>query len=169
MLQNMVMPKLGDTMEEGTIVKWLVKEGDRIRKGNIVMEIETDKANLEVESLLEGLVLKILVKESETVPVGTNIAYIGEADDHLPEDAVQDGEAAGAAETGKTAAAHSESQPVDGFQRVTNQQSRATASPRALKLAIRLGIDISEVRGSGPGGRITSSDVQSLYDSKHSH
>ena len=86
MLQKMIMPKLGDTMEEGTIEAWRVKQGDRVEKRQVVMEIATDKAVLEVESLVEGMMLKILIEQGQTVPIGTVVAYVGQKGDALPEE-----------------------------------------------------------------------------------
>ena len=85
MAQAVIFPKLGQTMEEGAIVKWLKKEGDAVAKGDILFEIETDKANLEVESFFEGVLLKIYVREGITVPVNTVVGYIGAAGEKVPD------------------------------------------------------------------------------------
>ena len=166
MLQKIVMPKLGETMEEGTIINWLVAEGDSVRKGDIVMNIETDKAVLEVESFVEGTVLKIVVPEAETVPVGAVVAYVGDEGDVPPAEAPR--------EDSKTSGAGSDrrekSKPAD-FTALPSARNRqeppdtaASISPRAKELARQLGVDISQVKGSGPGGRITSRDVQAFHD-----
>ncbi len=76
MMQNIVMPKLGETMEEGTILRWLVKKGDIIAKGDAIMEIQTDKAALDVESLVAGRISEICVTEGQTVPIGTIVAHV---------------------------------------------------------------------------------------------
>lgn len=81
MVTNVVMPPLGEIMDEGMIVKWLKKEGDYVQRGEILMEVETDKTVLEVESFATGYLKKILVKEGETAPVGDTIAIISENDD----------------------------------------------------------------------------------------
>jgi dihydrolipoamide dehydrogenase len=83
-LQRVVMAKLGDTMEEGTVVSWHKAEGDYVEKGDIIMSVATDKAELEVESLVEGKILKIVVGPGETVPIGTPLAYVGEEGDVIP-------------------------------------------------------------------------------------
>ena len=85
MAQTVIFPKLGQTMEEGAIVKWVKQEGDAIAKGDILFEIETDKANLEVESFFEGTLIKIIVREGVTVPVNTVVGYIGEKGEKAPD------------------------------------------------------------------------------------
>ena len=85
MAQTVIFPKLGQTMEEGAIVKWVKQEGDAVAKGDILFEIETDKANLEVESFFEGTLIKIIVREGVTVPVNTVVGYIGEKGEKAPD------------------------------------------------------------------------------------
>ena len=85
MISEVIMPKMGQTMEEGTIAKWLKKEGDRVEKGEVLLEIITDKATLEIESYAQGILKKILAEEGEVVPVTEVIAYIGEEGDELPQ------------------------------------------------------------------------------------
>src|SRR3972149_4826488 len=84
MLTDIIMPKLGETMEEGTIARWVKKEGEEVKKGDILLEITTDKATLEVESYGSGILKKILVPEGQTVPINTVIAVLGEPDDEIP-------------------------------------------------------------------------------------
>lgn len=160
MLQNIIMPKLGDTMEEGTIANWLVKEGDTVNRGDIVMEVETDKVTLEVESLVSGMILKIIIPDDQTVAVGTIVAYVGNERDVLPE------EMPPTAEPKHVSKDSGLTQPVHEItaQRDENRPLRRKTSPRAVELAQRLGVDIVEVTGSGPKGRITSKDVQNFYD-----
>ena len=86
MIKNIIMPKMGQTMEEGSIERWVVKEGEFVEKGQVVMEIATDKAVLDVESLVEGEVLKIVVPVGQTVTVGTTVAYVGKRGDVLPDE-----------------------------------------------------------------------------------
>ncbi|MCL2104815.1 MAG: biotin/lipoyl-binding protein, partial [Kiritimatiellaeota bacterium] len=85
MAQMVIFPKLGQTMEEGAIVTWLKQEGDPVAKGDILFEIETDKANLEVESFFEGILLKIYVKEGVTVPVNTVVGCVGAPGEKAPD------------------------------------------------------------------------------------
>ena len=165
------MPALSPTMEEGTLAKWLVKEGDEVRSGDILAEIETDKATMEFEAVDEGTVGKILVPEgSEGVKVGTVIALIGE-----------EGEDVGtAAPTSTPAVAPSPTQPkADEKPAPTSPTppaaspatapapsavpassgTRIKASPLARKIAQQQGIDLSTLTGSGPGGRIVRADL----------
>src|SRR5207244_1463378 len=95
-MHTVVMPKLGDTMEEGKILQWLKQEGDTVSKGDALAEIETEKVNIEVESFASGVLRKILVPAGSTVPVGAPIALTGEASEPLPADIA--GEPAAAAE-----------------------------------------------------------------------
>lgn len=159
MLQKIIMPNLGGTMEEGIIIDWIVKEGETVKKGDPIMEVETDKANLEVESLVEGIVLKIIFQEGQTVPVGDVIGYAGNKGDFLPDETAQTFKRKQQAEANELSSAKSE---IDIRLPVSNK-GRKGASPRAVELASRLGIDIIKVTGSG--GRITSKDVQKFHDS----
>ncbi|MDP2990291.1 MAG: biotin/lipoyl-containing protein, partial [Kiritimatiellota bacterium] len=85
MVQTVIMPKLGQTVEESTILKWHKHEGEPVKKGEILFEIETDKAVLEIESFFEGTLLKIVVDEGQTVPVSVPVAFIGQPGDPIPE------------------------------------------------------------------------------------
>ena len=87
MVEKIIMPKLGLTMEEGVINKWLVKEGDQVEKGDALFEVATDKVNMEVESNAEGVVLKIVANEGETIPITQTVAYIGK-----PGEVIKEGE-----------------------------------------------------------------------------
>jgi pyruvate dehydrogenase E2 component (dihydrolipoamide acetyltransferase) len=165
------MPALSPTMEEGTLAKWLVKEGDTVASGDILAEIETDKATMEFEAVDEGTVLKILVPEgSDGVKVGTPIAMIGEEGESVeapsakpapkaeaprkeeakPEPAPP---AKGGGETPPVAAAQAASAPK------ADTGDRIKASPLARRLAEAQGIDLSTLKGSGPGGRIVRADL----------
>ena len=84
MISKVFMPKLGQTMEEGRIITWRKAEGEAVRKGEVLLEVETDKADMEIEATADGYLRKILVKEDERVPVFTLVAYIGQLDDPLP-------------------------------------------------------------------------------------
>ena len=83
MTQIFTMPKFGQTMEEGTVIRWLKKEGDFVKRGEILLEVETDKAAMDVESDLEGTLLKILAQEGKVVPCGESLAWIGKADESV--------------------------------------------------------------------------------------
>jgi pyruvate dehydrogenase E2 component (dihydrolipoamide acetyltransferase) len=163
------MPALSPTMEEGTLAKWLVKEGDTVSSGDILAEIETDKATMEFEAVDEGTVLKILVPEgSDGVKVGTPIAMIGaegeEAASAAPKAAaapppkVEEPKVEAAPPSkggGETPAAPP--QPVAAPK--SDSGDRVKASPLARRLAEAQGIDLSTLTGSGPGGRIVRADL----------
>jgi len=139
------MPALSPTMEEGTLAKWLVKPGDEIRSGDIMAEIETDKATMEFEAVDEGTLVSIAVEEgTENVSVGTVIAVLAEEG----EDADADADAAAAAPTPAPAPAAPPSN--DG----------PAATPTARKLAEASGIDLNTITGTGPNGKITKDDVE---------
>jgi len=154
------MPALSPTMEEGTLAKWLVKEGDEVKSGDLLAEIETDKATMEFEAVDEGTISSILVAEgTEGVKVGTVIALIA-----------GDGEDAGAkpapkAEAPKPEAAPTVVQPAPALAAAsapakTVSGNRIIASPLARRLAAAQGIDLSTVKGSGPNGRIVKADLE---------
>ncbi len=141
------MPKLGETMGRGKIAKWLKKEGERVERGEPLLEIETDKTTLEVEARGHGILRKILAQEGEVVPITKTIAYIAEEGETLPEEA-----------TVKTPPAATEAQEVEEKPKA-EAAARARASPVARKIAEEKGVDLTRVRGTGPGGRITKDDV----------
>ncbi len=174
------MPALSPTMEEGTLAKWLVKEGDTVSSGDILAEIETDKATMEFEAVDEGTIAKILVAEgSDGVKVGTPIALIaGEGEDasaaasaSSPSPPAGEGKAAPAAEgegaTGESAPPQSPAAPPSPPAAVAappspargEGQERIKASPLARRLAEQQGIDLATLQGSGPGGRIVRADL----------
>src|SRR5215472_17872031 len=121
-MQTVVMPKLGDTMEEGKILAWLKKEGDSVKKGDALAEIETEKVNIEVESFSEGILRKIIAPAGTTVPVGEPIALTGTADEPLPDQA-----GAQAAATGAQTA-----QAVGSPQTLAQQETQASAAPETV-------------------------------------
>src|SRR5215471_1287118 len=86
-MKTVEMPKMGDTMEEGKILRWIKKEGDTVKKGESLAEVETDKVNIEIEAFAGGMLRKILVAEGASAPVGATIAFIGAPDEPLPQDA----------------------------------------------------------------------------------
>ena len=158
MATEILMPALSPTMEEGTLAKWLVKEGDVVRSGQILAEIETDKATMEFEAVDEGIVGKLLVGEGTAgVKVNTPIAIL-----------VEDGETAGTAPAPtKPVAATAAAQvppPVAAASATapTPTGSRVFASPLARRIASEKGLDLTTVTGSGPHGRIVKADVAGL-------
>ena len=155
-MPDVVMPRLSDSMEEGTVLQWLKQVGDEIAIGDELVEIETDKANMAYEADLEGTLTEILVDEGETVPIGTPIARVGEADEAaLPK--AEERKEPEAAETEKSepvATAPPRPAPADG------DGHRPKASPLARRLAKEQGLDLNQLEGSGPGGRIVKADVE---------
>ncbi len=174
MISEVTMPSMGADMTEGTIAKWLIAEGESVSRGDKLAEIETDKTVVEMEAYAEGLLRKIVVKEGTLVPVGTVIAYVGDADDEIPEVAAapESEEAAPApdvpAPSVSTQASASEqpaAPPPAAPTPVAAPGGRVKASPIARKIAEEKGINIAAVPGTGPGGRITKSDVENFTPS----
>ena len=163
MSKNIQMPALSPTMEEGTLAKWLVKEGDTVSSGDLLAEIETDKATMEFEAVDEGKIAKILVSEgSEGVKVGTVIAIIAEEGEDIA------AAAAGGAPAPKPAAAP-KADPVPAKAKApapkaeaapVKSSDRVKASPLARRLAEAKGLDLASVTGSGPNGRIVKADLE---------
>ncbi len=171
------MPALSPTMEEGTLARWLVKVGDTVSAGDIMAEIETDKATMEFEAVDEGTIVDIAVPEgTEGVKVGTVIATIAAEDEDpgaaKPTESVKPAkteEAAPAAkaepEKPKTVekAPAPEAKPAPTATAAGNSGQRILASPLARRIAAQQGIDLSTIRGSGPNGRIVKADVDGLH------
>lgn len=174
---EILMPALSPTMEEGTLAKWLVKEGDTVSSGDLLAEIETDKATMEFEAVDEGTIGKILIEAgTEGVKVNTAIAVLLEegesADDIGDTSAPKEDEASDAA----SAEASSKTQPAAGYGRGETDASddtkkapaagtdekgdRIFASPLARRIAAQKGLDLSGIKGSGPRGRIVKADVE---------
>lgn len=159
MVSEVIMPKLGQTMEEGKIEKWLKKEGDRVEKGEILLEITTDKATLEVESYGSGLLRKIIVPAGETVPVTTVIGYIADEAEELPETAEKPMTGVSPAVVQGVPAAAGVQDTAVKSNELPAREGKVKASPLARKIAKDSGIDLKKVKGTGPGGRITREDV----------
>src|SRR5437868_13320575 len=100
-MKTVEMPKMGDTMEEGKILRWIKHEGDQVKKGESLAEVETDKVNIEIEAFSGGILRKILIAEGESAPIGAPIAYMGAADEPLPGEAGGNGGNGKAAKNGK--------------------------------------------------------------------
>ena len=160
---ELLMPALSPTMEEGTLAKWLVKEGDTVASGDLLAEIETDKATMEFEAVDEGIIGKILVAEgTENVKVNTAIALIGEEGEDFsaaPAPAASTEDAAPAAEEAAPAAAPAAAEAKGGVT-IGNGSARVFASPLARRIAADKGLDLSAIQGSGPHGRIVKADVE---------
>lgn len=164
-MKTVEMPKMGDTMEEGKILRWIKHEGDEVKKGESLAEVETDKVNIEIEAFSSGVLRKILVPEGQSAPIGAGIALIGTVDEPLsagitgtsaPPQAAPRGNGAtpspAAAPAASAVALPSMAMPAAG--------ARVFISPLARRLANEQGIDYSTIRGSGPNGRIIKLDVE---------
>lgn len=167
MLRPLTMPKLGETMKEATVGEWKKKEGDFIKVGEVILEITTDKATLEVESFENCVLLKILAKPGEVLPVNAPIAIIGDKGDTLPEDlsgilggSGQSLSATSATQESRKDAGAGDSDTSTAEEAVkTGEGGRIFASPRARKLAQEEKVPLQILTGSGPNGRIVEQDV----------
>lgn len=161
MAQEVKMPQLGLTMEEGTIETWHKKEGDKVAKGEILLEIATDKITSEIESEFDGVVLKLIAAEGEDVPVQGVIAIIGEEGEQVDTGSKPAGpiEESKVQESIREVAVKSET-----LAPVTSAGGRVKISPLAKKTAEKMGIDYTSLAGSGPGGRIIQQDVLDAKD-----
>ncbi len=185
-MPKVIMPKMGDGMEEGTLLKWLKAEGDEVAEGDAIAEIETDKVSLEIEATDSGTLSKLLVGEGDVVPIGQAIAQIGEdeggatADDAtadvgsatdtdaepveqtevtLTNDRTERPEAGAGASTAESTAPASADKASAEQTTSVQGNGRFRASPLVRRLAAEHGIDLTRVDGSGPGGRIIKDDV----------
>tara|TARA_B100000959_G_scaffold55232_1_gene57594 strand:- start:1144 stop:2427 length:1284 start_codon:yes stop_codon:yes gene_type:complete len=175
------MPKMSDTMEEGVIAGWLKKVGEEVKSGDILAEVETDKATMELESYDDGFLLHIGINEGESVPVDGLIAIIGEKDEdvssiltELKSDAIEqtkkkieEPESTPSEIEDKNISIEEvkkQNNPVKEVEKdtISENDTRVKASPLAKKLAIEKGINISDVSGSGDGGRITKKDIENF-------
>lgn len=175
-MTEVIMPKMGDGMEEGTLLKWLKEDGDKVSSGEIIGEIQTDKATLELESPGKGVLTGFLIKEGETVPVGVPIAAILKDGENLPDnwgsggngaaktEPQQEEEKEAPAEEKKTEekseAKPEQKQEEPKVEEKSSDSGRIKASPLARRVAREEGVDLSSVEGSGPGGRIVEKDVR---------
>ncbi len=176
MAAYVTMPKLSDTMSEGTLVKWLKKEGDAVSMDEEIAEVETDKATMAMPSFDEGIIHKIYVQEGQSAPLGATLALILEDGEEPPADADNPPtvEAAPSEESAAEAAPAEEppaaapATPAPAAPAAASASTpapsaggnRVKASPIARKLAAELGVDLTRVRGTGPGGRIVKEDVE---------
>ena len=166
MATEILMPALSPTMEEGTLAKWLVKEGDTVNSGDILAEIETDKATMEFEAVDEGVIGKILIAEgTEGVAVNTPIAILLE--DGESADDIGSSTSATSSETPKEAAPKdapaapkSDAQPAPAAP--AKDGKRIFASPLARRIAAQKGLDLANIKGTGPHGRIVKADVENV-------
>lgn len=151
MMRKVMMPKLGETMEEGEIIKWLKKEGDNVKEGESLLEIATDKANMEVEAVASGFLRKIVASEGEVIPVTQTIAFIA---DSMDEEILE--------EEGKASRKEGEKKEEEEISPQVREKAvtkPVKASPLAKKLAREHNVDLSSVKGTGPAGRIVKEDI----------
>jgi pyruvate dehydrogenase E2 component (dihydrolipoamide acetyltransferase) len=193
------MPRLSDTMQEGTITRWLKKPGDEVKKGDIIAEVETDKANMEVESYDAGVLEQILVNEGETAPIGQTIAVLGSGENvqqggqSKQTNGQQDGQAREAdveppsgngkseaskaptaaedptganpsAEVERSLSSGNTAQAQGSETQSASSDGGVKASPLARRIAEEHGVNISQIKGSGPGGRIVRDDVEDFLE-----
>jgi pyruvate dehydrogenase E2 component (dihydrolipoamide acetyltransferase) len=164
MAREIRLPQLGETMDVGTIVNCLIKVGDQVKKGQVIFEIETDKATLEMESPADGFVKQILAEVNQSLLVGTPILILGEKDEQVPQsfiDSLKAGAPAPAVTAAPSIAEQVKAEPAAG-----KPAGKVLASPRAKKLAEELGVDLTSLTGTGPGGKITEEDVKAASAAK---
>ena len=166
---DVTMPRLSDTMEQGTVVKWNVKEGDSVSVGDVLADIETDKATMELEAFDEGTVAKIIVAEGESIGVGQTIVVLAEEGESVEDAASGAGSAtstqseSGSASTvseSATAVAEPPQTAASPASAGDSANGRVFASPLARKIAAERGIDLGSLQGTGPSGRIVKKDVE---------
>ena len=185
MASDVTMPRLSDSMEEGTILKWLVDEGGEVKRGEPLVEIETDKANMTYEADTDGTLIEVTAKEGDTLPVGELIARIGDAGEAgsngAGKEAAEKEDDSGGEADEPSGAEEREEEPAEAPVATDEKQQRdessngagaappgvdrrgdgrVKASPVARRMAQEIGIELSELEGSGPGGRIVKADVE---------
>jgi len=195
MAEKIEMPKLSDTMEEGVIASWNVKEGDKVESGDVIAEVETDKATMEVEVFDAGTILKILVNEGDAVPLGGTMAIIGEEGEDISDllggDEEESKEQESEAKSEEKSASENGESKKEAFDPIlgdidkkkesagekeeSNESSasseddgRIKASPLARNMAKEKGINLSDVQGSGPDGRVIKKDIEEYEPSEKS-
>jgi len=170
MAETINMPKLGFDMAEGVLVRWLKQVGEPVNKGEVLAEIETDKATVEVESAFSGVVLQLLVSEGDVIPVNDPIAVVGEEGEKVEGAPAKDGGQKAEADSKPAASSASSDSPSPAAVAATattpepaspalSPSSDLKASPLAKKIARDKGVDLGAVAGTGPGGRIVRRDI----------
>ena len=180
-MPEVIMPKMGDAMEEGTLLRWIKSEGDEVEEGDPIAEIETDKVSMEIEAEDSGTLAQLIAEEGQEVPIGEAIAFIQGEGEEVPEQsgsgvAQAEEEAEGSDEGGEaqaqTATETEEQQPEageepsgDGAQATGGTNGQVRASPIVRRLARENNLDLSRIEGSGPQGRIVERDVRAALES----
>lgn len=157
---NIEMPKLSDTMTEGTLVKWNKQVGDEIEIGDVIAEVETDKATMEMEAFDEGVLTEILIQAGEKAPVGAALGTLLEEGEEVGSAPAPAAAAIAQPETASPAAAAPVAAATSSAPATTASGGRIKASPLARKIADSKGVDLSTIQGSGPAGRIVKADVE---------
>ncbi|HEY6408422.1 MAG TPA: dihydrolipoamide acetyltransferase family protein [Ktedonobacteraceae bacterium] len=172
-MKTVEMPKMGDSMEEGKILRWIKKEGEAVKKGEMIAEVETDKVNIEIEAFSGGVLRKILVPEGTSAPVGAEIALIGAPDEPLPGNL--GGNGAGTTRTAQettsapagqrasgapSATAVATQMPSTAAQIASTHSGRIFISPLARRVAAEHHLDFATLQGTGPNGRIIKMDIE---------
>jgi pyruvate dehydrogenase E2 component (dihydrolipoamide acetyltransferase) len=171
MAVEVIMPRLSDSMEEGTVLRWLKSVGDEVKRGDELVEIETDKANMVYESTDAGTLIEIVAQEGDTLPIGEVIARIGEAgevkgDGQPPKEEKEKQPAEPEPEQEPEPAAEREREPAPAKAATasppaaSSEDGRVKASPVARRMAGEMGVELGAIQGSGPGGRIIKADVE---------
>src|SRR5438093_5470985 len=165
MSNQVTLPRLGQGMESGTIVRWLKSEGDTVEKGEPLYELDTEKVTQEVEADASGVLLKILAGEGEEIEVGKTIAVIGEQGEDVSAEPVDSAEGEAEGPT-KVAEREEEGEPAPVREEIrergreSENGGRIKASPLARRIARERGIELAGLHGTGPEGRIVAEDVQ---------
>lgn len=170
MPKDVTMPMLSPSMTEGTLVRWLKKEGDEIKSGDVIAEVETDKATMDLEAFDSGVLRKIFIAEGNRVPVNTRIALIIDKGEVVSDDELKAHAAASATDNEEVSSAASHPSPVPASPTaaksaaapsasVPEGNTRVKASPLAKKIAAEKGVNLARLTGTGPGGRIVKNDV----------
>src|SRR5215213_549654 len=187
MSETISMPKLGFDMQEGVLVRWVKNEGENVNKGDVLAEIETDKATVEVESSASGVVRKLLVEAGSVVPVGDPIAVVGSADEKIEEAPTKVAEPKAEKKTDEQAGEELKTEPQKAQESAPKAEAKAEekasiqaqptpapapvqegpvkASPLARKIAQDNKLDLSRLQGTGPGGRVVRKDVEAALSS----
>ncbi|MEJ5294214.1 MAG: biotin/lipoyl-containing protein, partial [Fimbriimonadales bacterium] len=161
-MHTIIMPKMGDAMEEGTLVRWLKQEGDAVKEGEPIAEIATDKATIEIEAPGSGILKGIRVPEGAVVPINTPLAYIVAEGESVPTEGTTPATPPAAAKEAPAPA----TPPAAVSQPVSTDGDRVKASPLARKIAREHGIDLRLIQGTGPQGRIVERDVLAYLEAQ---
>ncbi len=164
MARPILMPRPGQMTEECTLLTWHKAEGDPVAKGDILFEIETDKAVMEVEAFDPGVVLRRLVEEGRTVPVNSVVGWVGQPGEEVPEAGAVAASVAESRAAKARPARAADPRPVPPVVARVDVGDRLRISPRASRLAAQAGFDVRNITGSGPGGRIVERDVRAALD-----